>query len=147
MPSHRSSNSGLPVNPLLHPASALPFSSALFQAPTAAYRGSPFWAWNAALSVPELLAQIDAFAAMGFGGFHMHSRVGLDTTYMGSDFMQAVQACVGAARDKGMLAYLYDEDRWPSGAAGGVVTKDRPEYGAKHLLLTTKKYGEMEDPQ
>lgn len=36
-----------------------------------------------------------------------------------------------------MLAYLYDEDRWPSGAAGGLVTKDE-QYRARCLLMTAE---------
>jgi len=43
---------------------------------------------------------------MGMGGFHMHSRVGLDTAYMGGEFMDIVQACVERAEAKGMLACL-----------------------------------------
>jgi hypothetical protein len=33
-----------------------------------------------------------------------------------------------------MLAFLYDEDRWPSGAAGGLVTKNK-KYRMKHLVM------------
>ena len=51
--------------------------------PGAAYRGKPFWAWNGALDEAELLRQIDCMRAMGFGGFFMYSRTGLDTEYLG----------------------------------------------------------------
>ena len=33
-----------------------------------------------------------------------------------------------------MLAYLYDEDRWPSGAAGSLVTRT-PRYRQKVLVF------------
>ena len=36
-----------------------------------------------------------------------------------------------------MLAYLYDEDRWPSGAAGGKVTQEEA-FRARYLLFTPK---------
>ena len=55
--------------------------------------------------------------------------------------MALIKACVEKCRDEKMLAWLYDEDRWPSGAAGGLLTQD-PQYRARHLLLTTKPYGE-----
>jgi len=38
----------------------------------------------------------------------------------------------------------YDEDRWPSGAAGGQVMKDNPEHKIKHLLFTRHKYGTVD---
>jgi hypothetical protein len=134
-------------NPLLHPKSSQPFSDELFRSPTAEYRGTPLWSWNNKLDPDALVRQIDHFQTMGLGGFHMHSRVGLDTPYMQEDFMSCVKTCVAAAKERGMIAYLYDEDRWPSGAAGGLVTKGHPELGARHLLLTTKRYGAMEDPR
>lgn len=110
-------------------------SRELFQNPTNEYRGAPFWAWNQALSPEVLVRHIDYFKEMGIGGFHMHCRTGLDTPYMGEEYKECVRACVDKAKAEGMYAYLYDEDRWPSGAAGGKVTKD-VEYRSRYLVFT-----------
>ena len=99
-------------------------SDALFRAPTAEYRATPFWAWNGDLQRDELLRQIEFFKKMGLGGFHMHVRSGMSTPYLSDEFMALIRACVDKARQEEMLAWLYDEDRWPSGAAGGLVTKN-----------------------
>ncbi|MBQ2956005.1 MAG: hypothetical protein IJE08_06040 [Clostridia bacterium] len=112
----------------------------LFKNPTSEYRGTPFWAWNGKLDKEELLRQIRIFKKMGLGGFHMHVRTGMDTPYLTEEFMDFIRFCVQAAKDEEMLAWLYDEDRWPSGTAGGSVTKDKPESARKSLLLTTKPY-------
>jgi len=93
-------------NPLAYPKSQEPFSDELFQHPTAEYRGCPLWAWNSKLDKNKMLRQIDCFEEMGMGGFHMHVRTGLDTDYMGSEFMEIVRACVDYAESKGMLACL-----------------------------------------
>jgi len=71
---------------------------------------------------------------MGLGGFFMHSRVGLDTAYLSDDWFECVEACIDEAKKLKMRAWLYDEDRWPSGAAGGLVTKD-PKYRARTLVM------------
>jgi hypothetical protein len=107
----------------------------LFANPTSEYRGAPFWAWNCALKKETLEEQIEYFKEMGFGGFHMHVRTGLKTPYLSEEFMDCIRFCVDTAKKKGMFSYLYDEDRWPSGAAGGLVTKHR-EFRTKYLLLT-----------
>ena len=96
----------------------------LFRKPTSEYRGTPFWAWNCDLDRDELLRQIDVFKEMGLGGFHMHVRTGMSTEYLSDEFMQLIKDCTDHAKKNEMLAWLYDEDRWPSGAAGGIVTKD-----------------------
>ncbi len=54
--------------------------------------------------------------------------------------MDLVAACRDKARQEKMLCWLYDEDRWPSGAAGGYVTRD-VRYRARHLLFTPVPYG------
>ena len=110
---------------------------ALFQKPTCEYRGTPFWAWNDKLTKEELTRQIGELQEMGFGGFHMHSRAGMATNYLSEEFMDLISACNDEAKKRKMLAWLYDEDRWPSGAAGGFVTKD-PRRRAKYLLITQK---------
>lgn len=107
----------------------------LFRNPTAEYRSTPFWAWNGTLEKENLPEQIEIFKEMGFGGFHMHSRTGMNVPYLSKQFMSMVKLCVEKAKEKNMLAWLYDEDRYPSGAAGGIVTKDK-EYRAKYMLFT-----------
>ncbi|GGD98153.1 glycosyl hydrolase [Paenibacillus nasutitermitis] len=108
--------------------------NALFQEPTAAYRGKPFWSWNGELNKEELLRQIHVLKDMGFGGFFMHSRTGLITEYMGEEWFDLINACADEAEKLGMEAWLYDEDRWPSGTAGGIVTEE-PAYRLKYLRL------------
>lgn len=114
----------------------------LFENPTAEYRGTPFWAWNTDLKKDELLRQIEIFRQMGFGGFHMHVRTGMSTPYLSDEFMALIKACTDKAESENMLSWLYDEDRWPSGAAGGIVTKDE-KYRGRCLLMTTEPCNEF----
>ncbi len=109
----------------------------LYQNPTSEYRATPFWAWNCKLNKDVLTQQIEAFKEMGYGGFHMHSRSGLATEYLGEEFMDMVKTCRDKAKQEGMLAWIYDEDRWPSGFAGGYVTKTM-KYRQKKLHFTEK---------
>lgn len=113
-------------------------SDQLFLNPTSEYRGAPFWSWNTKPTKEMLKEQMEAFAQMGFGGFHIHSRTGLDIPYLGEEFMDAVKYCVEYAAQKHMLAWAYDEDRFPSGFAGGLVTKDK-KYRYRELLWTPKE--------
>jgi len=116
-------------------------SRELFKNPTCEYRGTPFWAWNCKLTEEELLWQMDVMKEMGFGGVHMHARSGLATEYLGEEFMDLVDSCVNKAKKEEMLAWLYDEDRWPSGFAGGLVTRDK-QYRIRYLLMTVTPYDE-----
>ena len=114
---------------------ALELSDELFQTPTREYRGTPFWSWNCELDEKELLRQIEELKEMGFGGFHMHCRAGMSTEYLSGEFMKLIRSCVKKAKKEDMLAWLYDEDRWPSGFAGGIVTRDE-QYRGRYLVFS-----------
>ncbi|MCD9025554.1 glycosyl hydrolase [Cohnella silvisoli] len=107
-----------------------------FANPPAEHRSAPFWSWNDKLSEDELVRQIKDMKANGIGGFFMHSREGLETEYMGAEWMAAVQTAVRTAGEEGMAAWIYDEDRWPSGAAGGLVPAQGGDaYRSKGLTI------------
>ena len=112
-----------------------------FENPTAEYRGTPFWAWNCKLDQQELDRQLEIFKKMGFGGAHMHVRTGMATPYLSEEFMTLIKNCVRKAKSENMLAWLYDEDRWPSGSAGGMVTKEK-RFRARHLLFTFEPHAD-----
>lgn len=115
----------------------------LFADPGPEYRAAPFWSWNNRLDRGQLFRQLRQFKEMGFGGAHIHVRTGLETRYLGTEFLAIVRACTAQAAKLGLLTYLYDEDRWPSGYAGGLVTRDR-RYRARHLLFTPRPCTEEE---
>ncbi|MDP6379766.1 MAG: glycosyl hydrolase, partial [Phycisphaerae bacterium] len=92
------------------------------------------------LDADELRRQLRVMKRMGLGGAFMHSRVGLATPYLADEWFEMVDACTDECRKIGLEAWLYDEDRWPSGAAGGLVTKD-PRYRERQLFATVVQPG------
>ena len=105
-----------------------------FKSPSVKWRGKPFWSWNGELEKDELIRQARVMGDMGLGGFFMHSRSGLITEYLGDEWFDCICAVADEAEKLGLEAWLYDEDRWPSGSAGGMVTRDR-RYSMKSLYL------------
>ena len=78
---------------------------------------------------------MDILKEMGFGGYFMHSRTGLETEYLGEEWFSLINSCADYGHREGMENWLYDEDRWPSGSAGGMVTRYK-KYRAKFLEMT-----------
>lgn len=115
-----------------------------FKNPGMKYRSIPFWAWNGRLEEKELYRQLDILKEMGFGGAFIHSRVGLETEYMGKEWMELIDKCLKYGNEKGLELWLYDEDRWPSGTAGGRVTAKK-ENRSKRLQLAVLEPGIFQD--
>ena len=111
-----------------------------FQDPGSEYRAAPFWAWNCKMTEEEIDNTLDALKAMGMGGGHIHCRTGMDNPYMGEEFLDLVKYSWKKSLEKNMLTWLYDEDRWPSGAGGGLVSgKDHRRAGVRPGGQTLKK--------
>lgn len=110
------------------------------------YRPVPFWSWNEKLSVPESIRQVDLMADAGIGGFFMHARGGLQTEYMGNEWFENVGACIDEAKKKGMHAWAYDENGWPSGFGGGKVNGKGEKFQQKYLRIKTFT-PDLEDPR
>lgn len=103
----------------------------------ASYGSIPFWSWNDKLDPEELRRQIRRMHTLEMKGFFMHARGGLETEYLGEDWFSCVAACADEAGRLGMEAWLYDENGWPSGFAGGALLKDPANY-ARYLTLEKK---------
>ncbi|MBQ6471230.1 MAG: hypothetical protein IJJ33_04540 [Victivallales bacterium] len=113
--------------------------------PDAEWRGAPFWALNGELEPEEMRRQVRGFHECGLGGFFLHARTGLKTPYLSPRWFDCLRAAIDEAEKLGMKAWLYDEDRFPSGAAGGLVTCD-PKYRAKGIFLERRPTGEAHLP-
>lgn len=110
-----------------------------FLNPPAIYRATPFWSWNDDLQNEELERQARDMKERGWGGYFMHSRMGLVTPYLSEEWMDRVRHAVDVSAKIGAFAHLYDEDRWPSGYAGGIVPNADPAYRNTALQRTTKR--------
>ena len=122
---------------MLYPKNQEPLTEELFQNPTSEYRGTPFWAWNCQMTEEKITTIVDALKDMGMGGGHIHCRTGMNNPYMSQEFLDLVKDAHKKFKDRQMITWLYDEDRWPSGAGGGLVTKD-PEYRIRFLVFSPK---------
>lgn len=114
------------------------------QNPDNTHRTAMFWSWNGNLQEEELHRQLADFSAKGAGGFFMHSREGLETPYLSEHWKDMVKSCAQKGRELGMLPYIYDDDKWPSGMAGGKVAAADPAFRATAIVLTGQQPGKYQ---
>ena len=109
-----------------------------FKNPPVKYRSIPFWSLNDDLDCDEIKRQLKEFKKGGFGGAYLHSRIGLLTEFLSEDWFVAMDAGVQACEDLGIEAWFYDEDKWPSGTAGGKVPLASEDYHSRTLFRLAK---------
>jgi hypothetical protein len=106
----------------------------LFKNPANEFRMMPFWFWNHEMVEKEVQRQIRDHQAHGIGGEFIHPRHGRLTPYMGKRWLENVEAAADQCKALDMPCFLYDEDNWPSGPAGGYITGPyRPENRGKSI--------------
>jgi len=104
-----------------------------FHQPPTDYSLVPFWFWNGDLDEAELVRQLDLMIEQGVTQVILHARQGLEVPYLSEAWMQRVRRTVEAAAERGVGVWIYDEDNWPSGYAGGRTLAGDERGRAKNL--------------
>ncbi len=108
-----------------------------FEAPPPEYRSAPLWVWNDRVTPGQIDEQLADFKAHGIGGVFIHPRPGLITPYLSEEWMSLVRHAVEVGKKLGMKVWLYDENSYPSGFAGGHVPAAMPDAVRTGLRMTT----------
>jgi hypothetical protein len=98
-----------------------------FQDPPAEYRSAPLWVWNDRMTKTEIEEQLADFKAHGIGGVFVHPRPGLITPYLSDEWLAMFKHAVDTGKSLGMKIWIYDENSYPSGFAGGHVPAQMPD--------------------
>ncbi len=104
--------------------------------PSAEFRSVPLWVWNDAVSREEIEIQLRDFKEQGIGGVFIHPRPGLSTPYLSDEWLALCRYAVETGKTLGLKVWLYDENSYPSGFAGGHVPAVMPDALGKGLRLT-----------
>lgn len=104
-----------------------------------------FWSWNDDLEASELVRQLEEFSRGRFSGVVIHARGGLRIPYMGEEWFRCYRTALDAARRLGLDVWIYDEDGWPSGFAGGAVPRLGEAYWVKRLKFTVTDHPAVSD--
>lgn len=110
-----------------------------FEAPPAEYTTAPFFVWNAEITETEVDNYLTSFKNSGSSQVIIHPRPGLITEYLSEEWFRLFRYTVNRGKELGMKVWIYDENSYPSGFAGGHVPDQMPEsYNQGQGLIMTK---------
>ena len=98
-----------------------------FVDPPSEYRSMPLWVWNGKVTETELDRMLAELKDAGFGGLFVHPRPGMITEYLSDDWFKMYEYTVARGKEMGLEVWIYDENSYPSGFAGGHVPQEMPE--------------------
>lgn len=88
---------------------------------------------NHRLDPDEIRRHVDALATAGFQGIFAHGRQGLLTPFMSEAWWDAVDIIIAGCRRHGIGFWIWDDDYFPSGLAGGRVVWESPGLRSRAL--------------
>ena len=109
---------------------------AMFRDPPSEYRSAPLWVWNDRVTEEQIKTQLEDFKARGIGGVFIHPRPGLITPYLSDEWLSLCRTAVETGKSLGLKVWLYDENSYPSGFAGGHVPAALPDAVRSGLRMT-----------
>jgi len=99
----------------------------LFADPPSEYRSVPLWDWNEQITEEGIDFQMKEFKKAGMGGVFVHPRPGLLTEYLSDEWFHLFDYAVQKGKEIGMKVWIYDENSYPTGFAGGHVPAEMPD--------------------
>ena len=98
-----------------------------FTAPAKEYGSAPLYVWNTTVTREMIDRTMADMKDKGFGGVFVHPRPGLVTEYISDEWYDLFRYTLDKGKQLGMNTWIYDENSYPSGFAGGHVPEQMPE--------------------
>ena len=94
------------------------------------------WALNDRLEDGPLTEQLLSFKRAGYGGIMLEVWRGCPYPVMSDEWLERVGFILKLAQQEGLEIWIWDDWVFPSGPAGGVVTRDNDDFKSKILKIT-----------
>jgi hypothetical protein len=107
-----------------------------FRNPPGEFRTAPLWVWNDRMTREEISRELADFKARGIGGVFIHPRPGLVTPYLSEEWFSLWKYAEETGKSLGLGIWIYDENSYPSGFAGGHVPAAMPDAARSGLRMT-----------
>jgi len=112
---------------------------ALFADPPRQYASAPLWVWNDLLTEQQVVETMQDLAGQKVKQVFVHPRPGLMTPYLSEDWFRLWKVALREAERLDMNVWIYDENSYPSGFAGGFVPDAMPESRGRGLHIRQEK--------
>jgi len=107
----------------------------LFAEPPTEYSSAPLWVWNDMLTEEQITSTMNDLAGQKVKQVFVHPRPGLMTPYLSDEWFRLWDVALKEAEKLDMNVWIYDENSYPSGFAGGLVPEAMPQSRGQGIVL------------
>ena len=112
---------------------------AVFANPPREYSTAPLCVWNDELTEEQVVSTLRDLAGQKVRQVFIHPRPGLMTPYLSPEWFRLWKITLKEAERLDMNLWIYDENSYPSGFAGGFVPEAMPKSRGRGLVMREEK--------
>ncbi|MEP6746153.1 MAG: glycosyl hydrolase [Bacteroidota bacterium] len=116
-----------------------------FLQPGKQFGSAPLWVWNTKVTREIIDSMLTGFKQQSFGGVFVHPRPGLITPYLSDEWLSLWKYAMEKAKALDLDIWIYDENSYPSGFAGGHVPAEMPASYNQAQMLSMQKVNSLPD--
>lgn len=108
--------------------------AAAFGNPPTAYANTVTWGWDGPMSREVIQKDLDSLYRLGFRAVTIEAGYHMPVAYLSTGWFQLIKEAVAAAKARNMRVWIIDEGKYPSGFAGGLFSRERPDLRMQALV-------------
>lgn len=104
-----------------------------FKTPDASFGPSILWGWDGTMTKEVISRDLDRFKSLNIRSLNIEAGYDLPSPYLSEGYFELIKFAVEQAKQRGMVIWMIDESKYPSGFAGGKFSKERPDLRMQGL--------------
>jgi hypothetical protein len=107
-----------------------------WKTPPPEYGPEPYFGLNGAVTIESLAHDLDTAKSIGFRAVTVQAGNGMATPYLTPEYFAFFKQFAQEAKKRNMRIWIVDDLGYPSGFAGGLISKQTPDLRMQALSLT-----------
>jgi len=104
-----------------------------FKTPDSSFGPSILWGWDGPMTKEVIIRDLDRFKSLNVRSVDIEAGYDLPSPYLSDGYFDLIKFTVEQAKQRGMVIWMIDESKYPSGFAGGKFSKERPDLRMQGL--------------
>ncbi|MCX6238029.1 MAG: glycosyl hydrolase [Bacteroidia bacterium] len=104
-----------------------------FKTPDSSFGPSILWGWDGPMTKEVIIRDLDRFKSLNIRSLNIEAGYDLPFPYLSDGYFDLIKFGVEQAKLRGMVIWMIDECKYPSGFAGGKFSKERPDLRMQGL--------------
>ena len=112
--------------------------ASVFGAPPASHGPTLLWGWEGPVDREIIIRDLDKIRSLNLRSVTIEAGYNMMEPYLSEGWFELIRFAVEQVRQRDMVVWLIDEGKYPSGFAGGLFSRERPDLTMQGLAVSSR---------